>query len=396
MNDHKAILVKAQAMKDWLVRTRRDLHEIPEQGDAEFKTQEYLCKTLEKLGIPYKKMRTAVVGIVEGAAPGPVVALRADMDALPVQEPDGKPYRSRHDGYMHACGHDAHMTVALGAARFLSEHKNEFAGTIKLLFQPAEESTGGAVPMIAGGCLENPHVDYILGLHVMPDVQAGMIELKHGALNGASDFLGVKIKGKGAHAAYPSTGIDAIMIAAKVIDDLQSVISRNVSPLDEAVITIGTINGGQRNNIIAEEVTMTGTIRTTSPEVRASIAQRVKSIVEHIPIALGGSGEVEIKPGYSALINHDAIVDILAEEVTALYGKDKLVWKEKPSLGVEDFAFFLQERPGAYYHLGCGNSEKGITAPLHSKLFDIDESCLPIGVAMQVTAALRLLNARAL
>ncbi len=394
MDDHRTILAKAEAMRDWLVRVRRDLHAIPEAGDAEFKTQEYLCKALDELGIPYKKMRTAVVGLVEGAAPGPVVALRADMDALPVQEPEGKPYRSGHQGYMHACGHDAHMAVALGAARFFSELKSQFAGTIKLLFQPAEETTGGAEPMIAAGCLENPHVDYVLGLHVMPDVQAGMIELKHGALNGASDFLGITLKGRGAHAAYPSTGIDAIVIAAKVIDALQSVVSRNVSPLDEAVITIGTINGGQRNNIIAEEVTMTGTIRTTNPSVRSEIAQRVRSIVEHIPAALGGLGEVQIKPGYTALINNDAVVDLLAQEANALLGVGKLQWKEKPSLGVEDFAFFLKERPGAFYHLGCGNREKGIHAPLHSKLFDIDESCLPIGVAMQAAAALKLLKER--
>lgn len=392
MKDRKAILAEAEAMKDWLVRIRRDLHAIPEPGDEEYKTQEYLCKTLEQFGIPFRKMRTAVVGLVEGAAPGAVVALRADMDALPVQEPDDRPYRSRHDGYMHACGHDAHMTVALGAARYFSAHRDDFAGTIKLLFQPAEETTGGAAPMIADGCLENPRVDYVLGLHVMPDVQAGMIELKHGALNGASDFLGIKIKGKGAHAAYPSTGIDAIMIAAKVVDALQSVVSRNVSPLEEAVITVGTINGGQRNNIIADEVYMTGTIRTTSPDVRSRIAQRVNSIVENISAALGGSGEAEIRPGYTALINHKAVVDLVEKEAKALFGDKNVLWREKPSLGVEDFAFFLQERPGAFYHLGCGNGEKGIRAPLHSKLFDIDERCLPVGVALQISAALGLLK----
>ncbi|MDX9827354.1 MAG: M20 family metallopeptidase [Spirochaetia bacterium] len=392
MNDHKAILVQAEAMKEWLVRIRRDLHSIPEPGDAEHKTQEYLCKVLDDLGIPYRKMRTAVVGLVEGAAPGPVVALRADMDALPAQEPEDRPYRSRHSGYMHACGHDAHMTVALGAARFFAEHKDQLTGTIKLLFQPAEETTGGAEPMIADGCLENPHVDYVLGLHVMPDLPTGLIELKHGALNGASDYLGIKIYGKGAHAAYPSTGIDAIMIAAKIVDSLQSVISRNVSPLDEAVITIGTINGGQRNNIIAEEVNMTGTIRTTSTSVRKEIAQRVTSIVQNIPAALGGSGEVEIKPGYTALINHDAVVDLIAEEAKALFGDERVLWREKPSLGVEDFAFYLQQRPGAFYHLGCGGSDTSRNAPLHSKLFDIDERCLPAGVAIQTAAALRLLK----
>jgi amidohydrolase len=392
MKNHKAILAEARSMKDWLSTVRRDLHVIPEPGDAEYETQAYLCKTLDELGIPYRKTRTAVVGLVEGAAPGSVVALRADMDALPVLEPEDRPYRSRHEGYMHACGHDAHMTVALGAARYFQAHKTDFAGMIKFLFQPAEETTGGAAPMIADGCLEDPHVDYVLGLHVMPDVEAGYIELKHGALNGASDFLGIRIKGKGAHAAYPSTGIDAIVIAAKVVDALQSVVSRNVSPLEEAVITVGTINGGQRNNIIADEVYMTGTIRTTSPEVRSMIAQRVRSIVEHVPEALGGSGEIEIRPGYTALINHDSVVDLVEREAVDLFGQEKVRWREKPSLGVEDFAFFLRERPGAFYHLGCGNNAQGIKAPLHSKNFDIDEACLPLGVALQVSAALSLLK----
>jgi amidohydrolase len=392
MSTGKELLEATKTMKDWLVQTRRTLHRIPEAGDAEFETQEAVCGILEELGIPYEKRRTSVVALLEGNKSGQVVGVRADMDALPVNEPADRVYASRHKGYMHACGHDAHMTIALGTAKYCMEHRNELKGSVKFLFQPAEETTGGAAKMIADGCLENPHVDFVIGLHVMPDVPVGKVELKHGALNGSSDFLGVTIRGKGAHAAYPSTGIDAIMIAAKVVDALHSVVSRYVSPLQEAVLTLGTIQGGTRNNIIADEVRMTGTIRTTNPQVRAEIAERVKAIVANLPVAFGGSGEVEIVAGYTALINHDWVVDLIAEEAKDLLGPDSIVWRDKASMGVEDFSFFVQERPGSFYHLGCGNPRKGITAALHSNAFDIDEDCLPIGVAMQAGLIARLLG----
>lgn len=385
------LLEDARSLQDWLVDIRRRLHAIPEPGDEEFKTQAALCGILESLGIPFVKRRTSVVALVEGAHPGKVVAIRADIDALPVNEPEDRPYRSRHEGYMHACGHDAHMTTALGAARWFAEHRDQLHGSVKFLFQPAEETSGGAEPMIADGCLENPHVDYVIGLHVQPDRRAGLVEVKHGALNGASDVLTIRVKGRGAHAAYPDTGIDAIMIAGKVVDGLHSVVSRTVSPLEEAVITLGTIEGGTRNNIIADEVTMKGTIRSTNPRVRAAVAERVRAIVEHVPAAFGGSGEVDIEAGYTMLINHDWVVDLIAAQAADTLGPDAVVWKEKPSMGVEDFSFFIQERPGAFYHLGCGNPERGITAPLHARAFDIDESCLPVGVAVHVGTTLRLL-----
>jgi len=385
---------EAKAMKDWLIQTRRTLHRIPEPGDAEFETQAELCRVLDGLAIPYVRKRTSVVALVEGKKPGKVVGIRADMDALPVNEPEDRVYSSCRKGFMHACGHDAHMTIGLGAARYFAGHRDSLAGSVKFLFQPAEESTGGAANMIADGCLENPHVDYVIGLHVMPDVPVGKFELKHGALNGSSDFLEVTVRGKGAHAAYPDTGIDAIMIASKVVDALHSIVSRYVSPLQEAVLTLGTIQGGSRNNIIADEVKMTGTIRTTNPHVRAEIAERVRAIVSGISEALGGSGEVEIRPGYAALINHDWVVDLIAEEAAALMGAESIIWRDKASMGVEDFSFFMQERPGSFYHLGCGNPGKGISAALHSNGFDIDEDCLPIGVAMQVGITLRLLGAK--
>ncbi len=391
MTDYPALLAEAKALKPWLVQTRRALHKIPEPGDKEFETQAYVKGVLDELGIPYHTVRTSIVALIQGQKPGPVVALRADMDALPVSEPEDRPYRSCHEGFMHACGHDAHMTVALGAARVLSARRSHIFGSVKLLFQPAEETTGGAAPMIADGCLENPHVDYVLGLHVMPDVPVGKVEVKHGAINAASDFLGITVKGRGCHAAYPHTGVDAIVAAAQVVTALQTVVSRTVSPLEEAVVTLGTVAGGTQNNIVAGEVRLTGTLRTTNPQVRERTRARIRAIVEGVCSSLGAEGQLEIVPGYSALINHNPIVDLVAEEAAAILGKDKILWKDKPSMGAEDFSFFLEERPGAFYNLGCGNPEKGVSAPLHARAFDIDEDCLPIGVAVQVASALRLL-----
>lgn len=387
---------EAQDMASWLVDTRRALHEIPEPGNQEFETADLLCKTLENLGIPYERQGTAIVALVQGAKacdaePCKVVALRADMDALPVQEPEGLPFASKHKGYMHACGHDAHMTTALGTAKYFARHRDELAGAVKFFFQPAEETSGGAEKMIERGCLENPHVDAVVGLHVMPYVPSGSIELKHGALNGASDYLRVVVHGRGGHAAYPEASVDAVMIAAKVVDALHTVVSRIVSPLDEAVVTIGTIKGGSANNIIADEVEMTGTIRTTSPEVRSVVGEAVRRIVTELPKAFGGSGEVDIIPGYTALINHNSVVDRIAGIAQKILGENAIHWKEKPSLGVEDFAFFLLKTPGAFYHLGCGFAGRE-NAPLHSRNFMLNEDCLTVGVQTNVGIITSLLG----
>jgi len=390
--DHSvgAIARATDEMAPWLVGVRRALHQIPEPGNEEVETADFLCATLTNLRIPFERQGTAIVAVVRGDRPGRVIGLRADIDGLPLLEPDGLPFVSRHKGYMHACGHDAHMATALGTAKYFAAHTGTLTGSVKFLFQPAEETTGGAESMIARGCLENPHVDAIVGLHVMPYLQAGKIELKHGALNGSSDYLRIVVRGKSGHAAYPETAIDAIMIAGKVLDALHTVVSRAVSPLEEAVITIGTIEGGTKNNIIADEVKMAGTIRTTNPQVRASVARAVSAIATELPKAFGGSGEAEIIPGYTALINHDWVVDRLATVAGDFIGADAIQWKAKPSLGVEDFSFFLQKTPGAFYHLGCGRAGSA-NAPLHSKDFAIDEACLPLGVRLNIGLVYSLL-----
>lgn len=381
-------------MKHWLVSIRRDFHMHPELGLEEYRTSDVIKKYLKEMNIEYETYegQTAVVGIIYGKFPGKTVGIRADMDALPITESNEVSYKSEKEGVMHACGHDAHVTMLLGAAKILSTMKDELHGNIKLFFQPAEETVGGADRMVKSGCMENPKVDYVIGLHVMPNHPCGIIETKYGALNGASDGISITLKGKQAHGAYPDLGTDTIVIAGQVITALQTIVSRNVSPLDSAVLTLGTINGGVKGNVIAHEVKIRGTLRTIDPDTRVMIKERIKYIVESVAKSFGGEGFVEIEEGYAALINSSEVVEVIINTVKENFGEGALVIKDKPSLGVEDFSYFIDASKGAFYHLGCGNVEKKITAPLHNSCFDIDEECLPLGVLAHTLITLNLLN----
>jgi len=396
--DYESILAQARALKPWMVDIRRGIHAEPELGLEERKTADAICARLEELGVPYQRRGTAVIGLVEGRAAPPggaprrVVAMRADIDALPIQEATRAPYASHNAGKMHACGHDAHTAVLLGAARLLCESRASMRGVAKLLFQPAEETVGGAKPMIEGGCMEGPHVDAVIGLHVQAYVPAGSVELKKGAFSGSSALLRVEIKGKAAHGAYPENGVDAILIAANVAMSLNALVSRYVSPLDQAVLTIGTIHGGAAENVIADRVVMEGTLRTTSDATRDLLVGRARSVVEGVAASFGGKGALDVEYGYAALVNDDRAVDLVAEVASAMLGPAAVQWKEKPSMGVEDFSFFLKEAPGAFYNLGCGNPGRGIVSPIHTALFDIDEDCLAIGAALQAAIATRIME----
>jgi amidohydrolase len=387
------LLEAARALKPWLVGLRRAFHMRPELGLEEFETASAIEAALDGLGMGHERKGTAVVALLEGTRPGPCVALRADIDALPIQEVAGREaYRSRIEGRMHACGHDAHVTILLGAAKLLAARRQELSGSVKFLFQPAEETVGGAATMIKEGCLEKPHVDRVYGLHVMPYLPVGAIETRRGALNGCSATLFLEVNGKGSHGAYPEQGVDAILIAANVVTALNTLVSRYVSPLEEAVITIGTISGGNASNVIADKVRMEASLRATSGPSRDALIARAVSVAEGIAASYGGSASVRVVLGYEALINHDEAVDEVLAAATGLLGPACVHWKAKPSMGVEDFSYFLQERSGAFYHLGCGNEAAGLSAPLHSSSFDIDEDCLPIGAALQTALALRHLK----
>lgn len=379
------ILSEAKRIQPWLVDVRRDFHRHPEFGMEEFRTQEKIITYLTEMGIPCKKIaNTGVVGFIKGAKPGKTIALRADMDALPIDEQNDVDYKSTIPGKMHACGHDAHMTVLLGAAKLLQAHRDELQGNVKLMFQPAEETVGGAEPMIAEGVLEDPKVDASFGLHMSTGIPTGKIGVIYDQMNASSDSIKLTIKGAKGHGAYPHNGRDAIVIAAHVITAMQTIVSRNVDPRKAAVISLGTISGGTQSNVIADEVVINGTVRTLDPEVRELVIERVKEVLSFTTRSLGGDYDFEHHPGYVSLINDNKMVDIVKASGDELLGKENVQWMDLPNMGVEDFAYFAAAVPSAFFQLGCRNEEKGIIHGGHTSQFDIDEDSLSIGAALQV------------
>ena len=387
MND-KELRALVEAQKDWIVNIRRKLHRIPERGFDLFKTQKVVMDALDEIGIPYTTERTWVIGLIDGALPGGVVALRADMDALPIDEPAGCPFVSEHPGMMHACGHDAHTAMVLGAAKVLYGLRDQLHGKVKLLFQPAEETDGGAEPMVAAGAMENPHVDRVYGLHVMPRLPLGAVETRPGTLNASTDSIRITVHGTAGHGAYPESSVDAIVCMAQVITSLQTVVSRNVSPLQSAVLTLGVIEGGTAQNIICDKVTVRGTLRTANAELRAMMMARIRAIAEGVCTAMGCRAEVEISTGYAALVNNDAEAARVMRVASRLFGAENTLEKREPSMGGEDFSFFSDCAPGAFFHIGCSPVDKKDPPPLHSKDFYLDEDCLTIGTLMHVALAL--------
>lgn len=375
-----------------IVNIRRDFHMNPELSQHEIRTQAKIMNYLNSWGIECSACAsTGVVGIIKGKE-GRTVGIRADIDALPIKENCNSSYCSKNNGVMHACGHDAHTSVLLGVAKILKEMEHELKGNVKLFFQPAEETVGGAERMVKEGCMKNPAVDYVIGLHIQPYIDAGMVELKYGKLNASADEMKIAIKGRQAHGAYPDKGIDAIMIAGHVITALQSLVSRNISPLNSAVLSLGKISGGVKENVIADEVILSGILRTLDDDTRNFSKQKINEIVTNVAKAFGGEGKAVFQEGYRALINNDEVVDVIKECAEKIIGKEKIVFKEFPSLGVEDFSYFADQCKGAFFHLGCGNKERGITASIHTEYFDIDEECLKTGIHLQVENVLALLN----
>ena len=377
-----------EAEREWIVNKRRALHRVPEKGFAEFKTQKIIMDALDEIGVPYTTERTWVIGLIKGALPGETVALRADIDALPLEEPEGLPFRSEHPGMMHACGHDAHTAILLGAAKVLAGMKDTLHGSVKLLFQPAEESDGGAAPMVEAGAMEEPHVDRVYGLHVMPRLPVGVVETRPGTLNASTDTIILTVRGRAAHGAYPETGCDAIVCAAQIVTALQTLVSRNLSPLSSAVLTFGVINGGTAQNIICDEVTLRGTLRTANRDIRAMMKRRIRETAEGVALAMGCRAEVNILSGYAALVNDESEAARILRVGRRLLGEDKTIIKDEPSMGGEDFSFFADCAPGAFFHIGCTKAENLPAPSLHSKDFHLEEDCLTIGAMMHVALVL--------
>ncbi len=396
------IMVKTLSLADaaWeigpqVVADRRYLHQHPELGFQEENTARFVAGKLRGLGIETTTgvAKTGVVGILHGGMPGKTVLLRADMDALPIDELNDVPYKSATPGVMHACGHDAHTAMLLGVARLLAERRETIKGTVKFVFQPSEESfPGGAKPMIDAGVLENPHVDAAFGVHIGQDLPVGTIGVVTGPSNAASDGFVATIKGVGGHAARPHGSVDPIVVAAQCIGALQTLISREVNPLRQAVITVGSLHAGTVANIIPEEAIMKATVRTFDPWVRQNLAERIPALIKGIATAMRAEADVQYRLGYPTLVNDAAMSDLVREVAREVVGPERLIERE-PGMGGEDMAYFLQQVPGCFFRIGSRNPERGLTYGHHHPRFDIDdEGALPIGVAAVASVALRFLN----
>ena len=368
-----------------IVKIRRFIHMNPELGNREFETARLISAKLEPLGFEVRTgvAKTGVVAVLRGSQPGPAVAVRADMDALPVQETTNLPFKSLNPGVMHACGHDVHSSVVLGTALVLNSLKDKIKGTVTFLFQPAEEGApegeeGGADLMIKEGALDNPSVGAVFGFHVWPE-NVGTVLVAPGNVTAASDTFTITVKGKSAHAARPHEGVDAVVIAAEIVTALQTVVSRASDPTDPAVLTIGTINGGVRRNIIAERVVLEGTVRTLSETNRKKIPLLMESIVRNITGMYGADCQFEYKEALPSVFNNPELAAAMTPTLTKLLGKDKtLIWK--PQMIAEDFAYLAQKAPGFYFFLGVKNPAQETAAPLHSPNFSPDERSIPLGI----------------
>ncbi|GAC1351077.1 MAG: amidohydrolase [Polyangiales bacterium] len=402
MMKNEEIARRIRALHPRLVDLRRDLHRHPELGFEEVRTSQVVVDWCEALGLLVRKgvAKTGVVARLTGntgntgSGAGKTIALRADMDALPIQ--DAKvaqrcSYASEVPNKMHACGHDAHVAMALGAATILSQMRDALEGNVVFLFQPAEEGPGGAAPMIAEGALEG--VDFIVGQHMGPMLATGEIGISEGRAMAAADFFTLKVVGRGGHGAYPHLAVDTVPIAAEIVTGLQSIVARNVDPLQPAVVTIGTIHGGYRSNVIADCVDMTGTVRTFDAVVRDDIVRRIETISSEIARAHGAVCTLEYAIGYPAVINHKGAVSLVRRTAMESLGSAR-VHTVAPSMGGEDFAHYLHKVPGCFYWLGCRTPGVAEMHNIHHPGFDLDEEALVYGVTMFVKTALSFLGAR--
>ncbi|MCG8686262.1 MAG: M20 family metallopeptidase [Desulfobacterales bacterium] len=389
--DHTKILKQAQSILPWLIETRRSFHMQPETAMAEYKTRDRICLLLNEMGIGHKAVaKTGVIGHIRAKHPGKTIALRADIDALPMDDKKTTSYCSAIDGKMHACGHDVHTTILLGAAKLLSQMKHNLPHNIILVFQPAEETCEGAKALIREGALDSPKPDAIFALHSAPRFKSGQIGIKAGTYAAASDAIDVRIKGRSSHGARPYQGIDAIVIAAHFITAAQTIISRNISAHDRAVLSFGQIQGGDKRNIIANEVFIQGTLRTLSPDIRKNVLRRIEEMVAQLPDSFGGKGSIAVRPGACLLQNDTAMIDHIRKNGELLLGKDNVVREKYPSMGVEDFAFYLESIPGAIFSLGTRGEDETTSHPVHTNLFDVDETAMVYGVALQTMNVLAL------
>ncbi|MBD0263973.1 MAG: amidohydrolase [Tolypothrix sp. Co-bin9] len=377
-----------RSLQPQLVEWRRRLHQQPELGFQEKLTSEFVSQKLQEWGIEHQTgiAQTGIVATIKGGKidSGKVLAIRADMDALPIQELNEVPYKSQHDGVMHACGHDGHTAIALGTAYYLQQHRENFGGTVKIIFQPAEEGPGGAKPMIEAGVLKNPDVDAIIGLHLWNNLPLGTVGVRAGALMAAVECFKCTILGKGGHGAMPHQTIDSIVVAAQIVNALQTIVSRNVDPIDSAVVTVGELHAGTKLNIIPDTARMSGTIRYFKPDLKGFFQKRIEQIIAGVCQSHGASYDLEYWELYPPTINNADMAELVRSQAEQVIETPMGVVPECQTMGGEDMSYFLQAVPGCYFFLGSANPAKDLAYPHHHPRFDFDETALPMGVEIFV------------
>lgn len=382
-----------EAIEEDIIATRRHIHQRPELAFEEYETAKLIAERLTAMGMEAATEvgKTGVVGLLHGASEGKCVALRADMDGLPIQETGDLPFKSQNDGVMHACGHDGHMAMLLGAAKVLSGMRDRLHGSVKFIFQPAEEGGGGARFMIEDGALENPKVDEIYGIHLWNYQPYGTVGVKEGPILAAADVFTITVKGKGGHGALPHMTVDAIVAASHLVTALQTIVSRSINPLESAVVTVGKISGGHNFNVIADEVTLDGTVRAYAEENRQTIIRRMKEIIDGVVIAFGAQIELDYREGYPLTVNHADQVEKVNAAAEKIIGNG--VQFPYRSMGGEDFSFYLKEVPGCFFFVGSAPQDwEPLSVPHHCSHFDIDERALLVGSSIWVELVSGLLK----
>ncbi len=378
-----------------VIADRRFLHEHPELGMQEVETAKFVAARLHQLGLDDIRTgiaNTGVTALIRGTGSGPnadrVLMLRADMDALPIEEENAVDYRSQTPGVMHACGHDGHTAMLLATARLLLERRDQFAGTVKVVFQPAEEGPGGAEPMIAEGVLEDPHVDAAFGLHLSQELPLGTVASMAGPSMAAADAFIVTIQGRGGHGARPQGTVDPILVGAQIITALQALVSREIDPTKAAVVTVGALNAGKAGNVIPDTAEMRGTVRSFEPDIREHLQRRIPEVIRGVAEALRATVEITYRLGPPAVNSDAAMTRLVRAAATAVVGAENAI-EMTPIMGGEDMSYFLDAVPGCYFHVGSRNEERGLVWGHHHPKFDIDEDALGVGISVTVEAALR-------
>ncbi|NMC32004.1 MAG: amidohydrolase [Veillonellaceae bacterium] len=378
-----------------LIQIRRHFHENPELGFEEIKTSARIAEIMEGLGLEVQRdvAKTGVIALLKGDKPGKTVAVRADIDALPVQEMNEVPYKSQTPGKMHACGHDVHITAAIGTAMLLAQHRESLAGNVKFIFQPAEETPGGAEPMIQAGALENPKVDAIIGGHVWGSLDSGVIEVLPGPIMASSDIIRLTIHGKGGHAAQPHTTIDPVIIGSEIVSALQKIVSRQTDPTEAVVISICLFRAGDTFNVIPHSAYLEGTVRTLNNTLRQEIPKKIEGIIRGITEPYGATYELDYYFGYPVTVNDAGVTESVRQSAAKIIGTENVRTGQRASMGAEDFSYYLLQVPGTFIRVGIRNAAKGITHDMHHPQFDVDEDVLATLPVIYAQAALDLLNA---